>query len=189
MAAACAALCAALGLVLLAARPSAALAGTRPVRHVVIVGISGLRWIFATPATTPALWRLAEGGSVGALVDYAQQPVACPDDGWLTLNGGARAEGPRPCAALPPVLSEGTGARIPAMPEIIRYNEQFHESPDWGLLQPGRLRHGRRARGRTRGRRAVRRRRSVPPVCQPAHRYGAGSLSADRSRSWRAQFS
>lgn len=134
MAAACAALCAALGLVLLAARPSAALAGTRPVRHVVIVGISGLRWIFATPATTPALWRLAEGGSVGALVDYAQQPVACPDDGWLTLNGGARAEGPRPCAALPPVLSEGTGARIPAMPEIIRYNEQFHESPDWGLL-------------------------------------------------------
>ncbi|HJZ07988.1 MAG TPA: hypothetical protein VJ283_07895, partial [Trebonia sp.] len=86
VAAACAALCAALGLVLLAARPSAALAGTRPVRHVVIVGISGLRWIFATPATTPALWRLAEGGSVGALVDYAQQPVACPDDGWLTLN-------------------------------------------------------------------------------------------------------
>ena len=133
-AAACVALCAALGSVLLAARPSAALADTRPVRHVVIVGISGLRWTFATPATTPTLWRLADGGSVGSLVDYAQQPVACPDDGWLTLNGGARAEGPRPCAALPPVLSDGTGARIPAMPEIIRYNEQFHESPDWGLL-------------------------------------------------------
>ena len=134
MAAACVALCAALGSTLLAARPPAALAGTRPVRHVVIVGISGLRWTFATPATTPTLWRLADDGSVGSLVDYAQQPVACPDDGWLTLNGGARAEGPRPCAALPAVLSDGTGARIPAMPEIIRYNRQFHESPDWGLL-------------------------------------------------------
>jgi len=63
--AACAALCAALGSVLLAARPSATLADTRPVRHVVIVGISGLRWTFATPATTPTLWQLANAGSVG----------------------------------------------------------------------------------------------------------------------------
>ena len=133
--AACVALCAALGSVLLAARPPAArAANTTPVRHVVIVGISGLRWTFATPATTPTLWRLAGDGSVGSLVDYAQQPVACPDDGWLTLNSGARAEGPRPCASLPPVIREGAGARIPAMPEIIQYNQQFHESPDWGLL-------------------------------------------------------
>ena len=134
MAAACVALCAALGSVLLAARPTVALADTRPVKHVVIVGISGLRWTFATPASTPALWRLADGGSIGSLVDYAQQPVACPDDGWLTLNSGARAEGPRPCASLPPVLTAGTGARIPAMPQIIRHNQQFHEGPDWGLL-------------------------------------------------------
>ena len=134
LAAACVALCAALGVVLVAARPPAALADTRPVRHVVIVGISGLRWTFATPASTPELWRLASGGSVGSLVDYAQQPVACPDDGWLSLNSGARAQGPRPCAALPPVITDGTGARIPAMPEIVSYNGQFHESPDWGLL-------------------------------------------------------
>ena len=134
-AAACVALCAALGSVLLGARPHAARgAATRPGRHVVIVGISGLRWTFATPATTPTLWRLASGGSVGSLIDYAQQPVACPDDGWLTLNGGARAKGPRPCAALPRVIRDGAGARIPAMPAIVRYNEQFHESPDWGLL-------------------------------------------------------
>jgi len=133
--AACAALCAVLGLVLFAARPPVARAAeTSPVRHVVIVGISGLRWTFATPETTPTLWRLASGGSVGSLVDYAQQPVACPDDGWLTLNSGARAEGPRPCASLPPVIKEGPGARIPAMPEIVSYNQQFHESPDWGLL-------------------------------------------------------
>jgi hypothetical protein len=134
LAAACVALCAALGAVLLAARPPAALADTRPVRHVVIVGISGLRWTFASPASTPALWRLAGGGSVGSLVDYAQQPVACPDDGWLSLNSGARAQGPRPCAALPPVIRVGPGARIPAMPEIVSYNAQFHEGPDWGLL-------------------------------------------------------
>jgi hypothetical protein len=104
------------------------------VEHVVIVGVSGLRWTFADAASTPALWRLAGQGSVGALVDYAEQPLACPDDGWLTLNGGARAQGPRPCAALPAVVPDGTGARIPAMAQIVSYNQQFHESPDWGLL-------------------------------------------------------
>ena len=134
MTAACAALCAALGTVLLAARPAAARADPRPVRHVVVVGISGLRWTLVSPSGTPALWELAAAGSVGSLIDYAQQSAACPDDGWLTLNGGARAEGPRPCAALPRVLAKGTGARIPAMPGIVGYNAQFHESPDWGLL-------------------------------------------------------
>jgi hypothetical protein len=135
---ACVALCAALALLaavaLLAARPSAARAAERPVAHVVIVGISGLRWTYATPATTPTLWRLASRGSVGSLIDYAEQPLACPDDGWLTLNGGARAQGPRPCAALPAVIPRGAGARIPAMPQVVGYNEQFHEGPDWGLL-------------------------------------------------------
>lgn len=132
--AACAALCAVVGSVLLAARPAAARADQRPVRHVVIVGISGLRWTFVTPAGTPTLWRLAAAGSAGSLVDYAQQPLACLDDGWLTLNSGARAEGPRPCTALPPVLTDGTSARVPAMPGIVSYNRQFHESPEWGLL-------------------------------------------------------
>jgi hypothetical protein len=80
------------------------------------------------------LWRLAGQGSVGALVDYAEQPLACPDDGWLTLNGGARAQGPRPCPLLPEVVPVGAGARIPAMARIVGYNRQFHESPDWGLL-------------------------------------------------------
>ena len=133
-AAACVALCAALTPALLAARPPAARAAERPVAHVVLVGISGLRWTYATSATTPTLWRLASDGSVGSLIDYAEQPLACPDDGWLTLNGGARAQGPRPCATLPAVIPRGAGARIPAMPRIVGYNEQFHESPDWGLL-------------------------------------------------------
>ena len=101
-----------------------------------IVGISGLRWTYATQASTPALWQLARGGSVGSLVDYAEQPLACPDDGWLTLNSGARAQGPRPCATLPAVVpaGAGAGARVPAMPRIVAYNQQFHEGPAWGLL-------------------------------------------------------
>jgi hypothetical protein len=137
---ACAALCAAGASALLAVHPHAARAAAlpdstrRPHPHVVVVGISGLRWTYATQAATPTLWRLARAGSVGALVDYAEQPLACPDDGWLTLNGGARALGPRPCATLPAVVPQGAGARVPAMRAIIRYNEQFHESPDWGLL-------------------------------------------------------
>ena len=135
-AAACAALCAALALgpALLAVRPLAARAAQRPVTHVVIVGISGLRWTYATPASTPALWRLARSGSAGSLVDYAEQPLACPDDGWLTLNSGARAQGPRPCATLPAVLPRGASALVPAMREIVGYNQQFHEGPAWGLL-------------------------------------------------------
>jgi hypothetical protein len=109
-------------------------AGAAPVRHVVIVGISGLTWSGASPAATPELWRLAAGGSVGSLVDYAQQPLACPAEGWLTLNSAARAQGPRPCTRLPAVVAAGPGARIPALPGIIRANQAYHESPDWGLL-------------------------------------------------------
>ncbi len=102
--------------------------------HVVIVGISGLTWDSVTPGEMPTLWRLAAGGSVGSLVDYAQQPLACPADGWLTLNSAARAQGPRPCAPLPAVVAAGRGARVPALPQIIRDNQPFHEAPAWGLL-------------------------------------------------------
>ena len=113
-----------------APRPAAqALAG-----HVVVAGISGLTWSDVTPATTPELWRLATAGSVGSLVDYAQQPLACPADGWLTLNSAARAQGPRPCTALPAVVRDGPGARIAALPAIIRANRPYHEAPQWGLL-------------------------------------------------------
>ena len=104
-------------------------------RHVVLVGISGLTWSDVTPASTPELWRLATAGSVGSLVDYAQQPVACPADGWLTLNSAARAQGPRPCAALPAVVRDGPGARIPALPAIIRANLPYHESPAVGAAR------------------------------------------------------
>jgi hypothetical protein len=131
------ALCAAVTAALLGAGGPQARAAGPPepaAAHVVIVGISGLTWNLVTPAATPELWRLAAGGSVGSLVDYAQQPLACPADGWLTLNSAARAQGPRPCAPLPAVSTEGRGARVPAMAGIIRDNQAYHESPDWGLL-------------------------------------------------------
>jgi hypothetical protein len=116
------------------ASATASTSGAAPVRHVVIVGISGLRWAQVTPANAPALWHLAQEGSVGDLVDYAQQPLACPADGWLTLNSGARAAAPVPCGAEPAVVPDGKGARIPQMPGIVAGNRQFDESPDWGLL-------------------------------------------------------
>jgi hypothetical protein len=137
----CAVLAAAALAMLAPAAKAAATTGTRPAastgqaRHVVIVGISGLRWSLVSAATTPVLWRLAGEGSVGALVDYAEQPLACPDDGWLTLNGGARALAPRPCAVPPQVIPAGGGGRIPAMPRIIADNGRFHQNPDWGLLR------------------------------------------------------
>ena len=116
------------------AAPAANSASITPVRHVVVVGISGLRWSEVTPTTAPVLWRLAQEGSIGDLVDYAEQAAACPADGWLTLNGGARAAAPVPCGTLPEVVPDGAGARIPQMPEIIADNARFHETPDWGLL-------------------------------------------------------
>jgi hypothetical protein len=139
------ALCAALAAPLLAVLGTQARAAGTPVpgpahaRHVVIVGISGLTWNIVSRSgagelVTGKLGRLAAAGSVGSLVDYAQEPLACPADGWLTLNSAARAQGPRPCTSLPAVTTAGQGATVPAMPQIIRDNEQFHESPDWGLL-------------------------------------------------------
>ncbi len=132
------ALCAALAVplpgVAAAQAHAAGTAGPAQARHVVIVGISGLNWTGVSQAATPALWRVAVAGSVGSLVDYAQEPLACPADGWLTLNSAARAQGRRPCTSLPAVTVAGQGARIPSMPQVIQDNEQFHESPAWGLL-------------------------------------------------------
>jgi hypothetical protein len=120
-----------------ASTASAQTAATTPVRHVVVVGISGLRWSDVSPATTPTLWRLAGQGSVGSLVDYAVLPLTCPADAWLTLNAGARAQSDHTnaaCGAFPAVDPAGAGAVVPAMGSLEAYNNQFHNSPDWGLL-------------------------------------------------------
>ena len=121
-----------------AARPAAATpAPPRSARHVVVVGLSGLRWSDVSPSATPALWRLAGQGSVGSLVDYAVLPLTCPADGWLTLNAGARAQADHNnvgCGAFPLVNRVGSSADVPGLPALENYNQRFHNSPDWGLL-------------------------------------------------------
>ena len=123
-----------------AARPAARAAVPRsaasgPVRHVVLIGVPGLRWAQVSAAATPALWRLARRGSVGSLSVTGVSPVSCPADGWLTLNAGARAAAPRTatgsCARLPPV----TEVRSAEMPTIISFNQPYNENPAWGLLR------------------------------------------------------
>jgi hypothetical protein len=106
-------------------------------QHVVVVGLSGLRWSDVSQARTPTLWRLAGQGSVGNLVDYAVKPLTCPADGWLTLNSGARAQSDHTnaaCGAFPAVHQQGTSASVPGLPALETYNHQFHNTPDWGLL-------------------------------------------------------
>jgi hypothetical protein len=117
--------------------PASAATGQVPARHVVIVGISGLRWSDVSQAATPTLWRLAAAGSVGSLVDYAVLPLTCPADGWLTLNAGARAQSDHTdttCGTFPAVVAAGSGAQVPGLPALTAYNNQFHNDPDWGLL-------------------------------------------------------
>jgi hypothetical protein len=116
----------------------AASASPAPSRgHVIVVGLSGLRWSDVSPSATPALWRLAGRGSVGDLVDYAVKPLTCPADGWLTLNAGARAQSDHTnaaCGAFPRVTVAGAGAAVPGLAALEAYNQQFHNDPHWGLL-------------------------------------------------------
>ncbi len=101
-------------------------------RHVVVVGISGLRWSDVSATATPTLWGLAGQGSVGSLVDYAVLPLTCPADGWLTLNAGARAQSDHTDAAAvrsPPWSPPASGAEVPGLPALESYNNQFHNTP------------------------------------------------------------
>src|SRR5260370_9605709 len=123
------------GLILFACPADAATRSA--VRHVVVVGLSGLGWSGVAASATPTLWRLAGQGSAGSLVDYAVLPLTCPADGWLTLNAGARAQSDHTnaaCGAFPAVDRDGAGAVVPGLGALMSYNERFHNNPDWGLL-------------------------------------------------------
>ena len=72
-------------------RPASA-AAPPPARHVVVVGLSGLRWSDVSPSATPTLWRLAGQGSVGSLVDYAVLPLTCPADALAHAERGRPGE-------------------------------------------------------------------------------------------------
>ncbi len=139
---------------------AAATPGTAVSSHVVIVGLSGLRWTDISASATPALWRTAQAGSPGSLVAFAVNPHTCPADAWLTLNGGDRAQAPHtskgPCPALPAVTVRPGQARVPgpatvaAMPSLVSYSQRSGYSPRWGLLAsaagsgPGNARTARR---------------------------------------------
>ena len=131
------ALLACLFAVLALASPARAAETPPRAQHVVVVGLSGLRWSDVSATKTPELWRLAGQGSVANLVDYAVLPLTCPADGWLTLNAGARAQSGHTnaaCGAFPAVRPAGAGATVPGLPALETYNHQFHNNPDWGLL-------------------------------------------------------
>jgi hypothetical protein len=131
------ALLACLFAVLAVAPPAQAAEPPPRAQHVVVVGLSGLRWSDVSATATPELWRLAGQGSVGNLVDYAVLPLTCPADGWLTLNAGARAQSDHTnaaCGAFPAVRAAGAGASVPGLPALETYNHRFHNNPDWGLL-------------------------------------------------------
>jgi len=131
------ALLACLFAVLALATPARAAEPPPRAQHVVVVGLSGLRWSDVSATRTPELWRLAGQGSIGNLVDYAVLPLTCPADGWLTLNAGARAQSDHTnaaCGAFPAVRPAGAGASVPGLPALETYNHRFHNNPDWGLL-------------------------------------------------------
>lgn len=134
-------------------------------RPVVLVGITGLRWSDVSATATPAIWRLAESGSVGSLVTTTVHTATCGADAWLTLNAGTRAaeqpRGPVRCPAVRISPQPGERARVPAMTALEHYNAATGYGPRWGEL----------AKGAGRGR------------CATAIGPGAGLALADQSGS------
>src|SRR5690606_37790442 len=56
--------------------------------QVIVAGAVGLRWDDVDPLRTPNLWKLAAGGSIGALSVRSANSPTCAADGWLTLGAG-----------------------------------------------------------------------------------------------------
>jgi hypothetical protein len=115
----------------LALVPAPAIAAPTTVRHVVVVGAAGLRWDDVDQRTTPALWKLAGRGSIGALSVRATGALTCPADGWVTLGAGNRAQGPARTPGfcpqeLPirePVADGEVGARLVEQNSLANRNE------------------------------------------------------------------
>lgn len=75
--------------------PAIASAGpSQPVddeRAVVLLGVAGVRWSDVTEDGTPALWRVADEGSLAQNAVRSVRRLACPADGWLAISAGKRA--------------------------------------------------------------------------------------------------
>ncbi|MET0740973.1 MAG: hypothetical protein ABWZ26_05390 [Candidatus Nanopelagicales bacterium] len=111
--------------------------------HVVVVGVPGLRWEDVSAAATPALWDVAERGSVGSLSVRSARARTCPGDGWVQLGTGNRARGPAPvrlvdgtvvCALLPPEQPEGDGAAVVGWADLVEANNDLLFDAVLGLM-------------------------------------------------------
>jgi hypothetical protein len=108
-----------------------------PDGSLVFLGVGGLRWSDVNATDTPTLFELTRHSALGALAVRTTEADACPIDGWLTLNGGARAGGPRRggrCADLPMPVQDNGRTTVPEMASLIAATEHGSADPHWGLL-------------------------------------------------------
>jgi hypothetical protein len=146
-------------------------------RHVVVVGISGLRWSDVSATATPTLWRLAgrlrgaaadlpgrrladaERGRQGAVRSHRRQLRRVPRRGRLRR----RRPGPRPARA--GVLQQPVPQHPQLGPAVPRVPWLLHRRRPGRRAGPGRQ---------------LRPRRLLPAVPWKYHRRGAVPLPADR---------
>lgn len=122
---------------------------TPAAQRVIVAGAVGLRWDDVDPDRTPNLWRLAAGGSIGALSVRSANSPTCAADGWLTLGAGNWAadragdrlhsgdSGPpgEYCPRLDVTVETESGkALLPHQEALVRYNRDL----PWGAV-PGAL--------------------------------------------------
>lgn len=107
----------------------------------IVVGVAGLRWDDVDRVRTPALWRLAEQGAMGALSVRSAGRTTCPADGWLTLGAGNRArrtagpvDGQCPPMQVGVDRTTAGGAMLPDQRDVVRDNRELA----WEV-QPGAL--------------------------------------------------
>jgi hypothetical protein len=112
------------------------------VDYVIVVGMAGLRWEDIDPVNTPALWAMAEQGSIGSLSVRSAREPTCPSDGWLTLGAGNYAawhtdEPVDPCPPLTAQISQPDqlGAHVDQQRTVVRHNS---DALPWGAV-PGAL--------------------------------------------------
>lgn len=109
-----------------------------PTPDIVLIGVPGLRWAdIQGEIPTPGLWLMARDSALAALSVRTAEATACPLDGWLTLNSGARSVGPRPggqCAAVPVPRPEGAGTVVPDWAALVASNADYSYDPTWGTL-------------------------------------------------------
>ncbi len=113
-------------------------------RHVIVVGVAGLRWEDVSRTRTPALARLVDQGSDGTLSVRSAPSVTCPGEGWLTVGAGTYAAVVNPsdvepdagCGVreAPAVKREGRGAVVTEMPRIRELNDQLRFGAKPGSL-------------------------------------------------------